>query len=39
MSALWDPSKDSMGKLWLAISKFLSRYEPCHFYQQLGLKT
>lgn len=39
MSALWDPSKDNMGKLWLAIRHLLSRDEPCHFYQQLGLET
>lgn len=39
MSALGDPSKDDMGKLRLAICKLLSRDEPCHFYQQLGLET
>lgn len=39
MSALWDPSKDNMEKLWLAIRRLLSRDEPCHFHQQLGLET
>lgn len=41
MSALRDPSKDNMGKLWLGLAtrKLLSRGEPCHFYQQLGLET
>lgn len=38
MSALWDPPKDNMGEVWLAILRVVSRDQPCHFHQQLGLQ-